>query len=44
MPLNALAHLPSGGKVELLFILFHGRGQDAAHMAPLAQRLAAEYP
>lgn len=44
MPLNALAHLPSGGKVELLFILFHGRGQDASHMAPLAQRLAAEYP
>jgi phospholipase/carboxylesterase len=44
MSLNALAHLPSGGKVELLFILFHGVGQEASHMTPLAQRLVAEYP
>lgn len=44
MPLNALAHLPEGGRIDLLFILFHGVGQEASHMAPLAQRLAGEYP
>lgn len=44
MPVNALAHLPENGQVDLLFILFHGLGQDASHMAPMAQRLAGEYP
>lgn len=44
MPATALAHLPATGPTELLFLLFHGVGQDAAAMAPLAQRLVAEYP
>ncbi|HEX3138546.1 MAG TPA: esterase [Rhizobacter sp.] len=44
MPATALAHLPATGPVELLFLLFHGVGQEAAAMTPLAQRLAAEYP
>lgn len=44
MPVHALAHLPRSGPTELLFLLFHGVGQDASGMAPLAQRLADEYP
>ena len=39
-----LAHLPASGRAELLFLLFHGFGATAAAMAPLAARLAAEYP
>ncbi|MEO8154539.1 MAG: esterase [Rhizobacter sp.] len=44
MPATALAHLPPSGTTELLFLLFHGVGAEASHMAPLAQRLVAEYP
>lgn len=44
MTASALAHLPPSGPTELLFLLFHGVGQDASAMTPLAQRLAAEYP
>jgi phospholipase/carboxylesterase len=44
MSATALAHLPQSGPTELLFLLFHGVGQDASAMTPLAQRLAAEYP
>lgn len=44
MPATALAHLPPRGPTELLFLLFHGVGADAADMTPLAQRLGAEYP
>ncbi|MBX3622928.1 MAG: esterase [Rhizobacter sp.] len=44
MPVHALAHLPASGPTELLFLLFHGVGQDSSGMAPLAQRLADEYP
>jgi phospholipase/carboxylesterase len=44
MPATALAHLPASGPTELLFLLFHGVGTDAASMVPLAQRLVAEYP
>jgi len=44
MKLSALAHLPAEGAPELLFLLFHGLGRDAAQMAPLAQRLAGEFP
>ena len=44
MPVTALAHLPASGPTELLFLLFHGVGSDASSMAPLAQRLVAEYP
>jgi phospholipase/carboxylesterase len=44
MDTTALARLPASGPVELLFLLFHGVGASAEHMAPLAERLAAEYP
>ena len=44
MPATALAHIPADGPPELLFLLFHGVGANASHMAPLAQRLVAEYP
>ncbi|MBL0728757.1 esterase [Piscinibacter sp. HJYY11] len=44
MTASALAHLPPSGPTELLFLLFHGVGEDASKMTPLAQRLAAEYP
>jgi phospholipase/carboxylesterase len=37
-------HLPASGAPELLFLLFHGVGASALHMAPLAAALAAEYP
>jgi phospholipase/carboxylesterase len=45
-PMNTLTttHLPRSGAVELLFALHHGVGASALHMAPLAARLAAEYP
>ncbi len=36
--------LPRSGPTELLFTLFHGVGANALHMAPLAARLAAEFP
>jgi len=36
--------LPTSGTPQLLFVLLHGIGQTGHHMAPLAQRLAAEYP
>ncbi len=44
MDTSALAHLPKQGPPELLFLLFHGVGATAEHMAPLARRLAQEYP
>lgn len=42
--LNTLAKLPAEGAPTLLFLLFHGQGQDEAAMQPLAMALAAEYP
>jgi phospholipase/carboxylesterase len=44
MTTNALVRLPAQGAPDLLFLLLHGVGASAAHMAPLAQALAAEYP
>jgi phospholipase/carboxylesterase len=44
MPATALAHLPTTGPTELLFLLLHGVGQDASYMTLLAQRLVADYP
>ena len=44
MPTNALVRRPAAGAPELLFLLFHGVGANAAHMAGLATRLAVEYP
>ena len=44
MNTNVLARLPEHGAPDLLYLLFHGVGSSAAHMAPLAQRLALEYP
>lgn len=41
---TALAHLPETGAPDLLYLLFHGVGATPEDMAPLAQRLAAEYP
>ena len=41
---NVLARLPESGNPDLLFLLFHGVGANAEHMAVLAQRLAQEYP
>lgn len=41
---RAIVALPASGKVELLFLLFHGVGGEAANMAPLAQALRAQYP
>mgnify|MGYP001226968925 FL=1 len=41
---TVLARLPDSGEPELLFLLFHGVGATAEHMAVLAQRLAQEYP
>ena len=43
-PIVTTSHLPSSGEVALLFPLFHGVGANASHMAPLAERLAAEFP
>lgn len=39
-----LLHLPAEGDPNLLFVLLHGVGARAADLAPLARRLAAEYP
>ena len=44
MDTSALAHLPEHGAPDLLFLLFHGVGSQAEHMAPLARRLVHEYP
>jgi phospholipase/carboxylesterase len=44
MNTTALARLPDQGAPDLLFLLHHGVGASAQHMASLAQRLAAEYP
>src|SRR5882762_6455278 len=44
MNTSALAYLPEQGAPELLYLLFHGAGATAEHMAPLARRLAQEYP
>ena len=44
MTTSVLARLPDTGAPDLLFLLLHGVGASAAHMAPLAQALAAEYP
>ena len=44
MTTTALAHLPKEGPPDLLYLLFHGVGATADSMAPLAQRLALEYP
>jgi phospholipase/carboxylesterase len=44
MNTTVLARLPEHGAPDLLYLLFHGVGSSAAHMAPLAQRLALEYP
>lgn len=41
---TVLARLPENGPTELLFLLFHGVGANADGMAPLAMRLAQEYP
>ena len=44
MSTTALAHLPKEGPPDLLYLLFHGVGATAENMAPLALRLAREYP
>jgi phospholipase/carboxylesterase len=44
MNTSVLARLPDNGAPDLLFLLLHGVGASAAHMAPLAQALATEYP
>ncbi len=44
MTTNVLARLPEHGEPDLLFLLFHGVGANAEHMAVLATRLAQEYP
>jgi phospholipase/carboxylesterase len=41
---TALARLPDHGAPDLLYLLFHGAGATAEQMAPLARRLALEYP
>ena len=41
---NTLVHLPEHGPPKLLYLLLHGVGATAEHMAPLAQRLAHAYP
>ncbi|MDI4634859.1 esterase [Pelomonas sp. V22] len=41
---QALALLPAEGKPDLLFLLLHGAGADAAQMRPLAQALHTQYP
>ncbi|GAP35436.1 esterase [Piscinibacter sakaiensis] len=42
--LTALVHRPAEGPPALLFLLFHGHGQDEEAMQPLLRALAAEYP
>lgn len=44
MTTNVLARLPENGEPDLLFLLFHGVGANAEHLAQLATRLAQEYP
>jgi len=44
METTTLARLPEQGAPDLLFLLFHGVGANAQNLAPLAQRLAREYP
>jgi phospholipase/carboxylesterase len=44
MSTTPLVRLPATGSPELMYLLFHGVGATAAHMAPLAEVLAAEYP
>lgn len=44
MPNSALAHLPANGTPELLFVLMHGVGASAEHVAVLARALITEYP
>lgn len=44
MTTTFLQRLPAQGAPNLLFIVSHGVGSSAAHMAPLAERLAREYP
>jgi phospholipase/carboxylesterase len=44
MSSTALARLPDHGAPDLLYLLFHGAGATAEQMAPLARRLAMEYP
>jgi phospholipase/carboxylesterase len=44
MNTTVLARLPDQGAPDLLYLLLHGVGASAGHMAPLAQRLALEYP
>lgn len=39
-----LLHLPAEGDPTLLFVLLHGVGARASDLAPLARRLAGEYP
>ncbi|MCV2360666.1 esterase [Paucibacter sp. TC2R-5] len=41
---RAVAMLPDKGVPDLLFLLLHGAGADAAQMRPLAQALRAQYP
>ncbi len=41
---RAVAMLPDKGQPELLFLLLHGAGTDAAQMRPLAQALRVQYP
>jgi phospholipase/carboxylesterase len=41
---RAIVSLPSGGTAQLLFLLLHGDGGQAAAMLPLAQALRLQYP
>jgi len=41
---RAIVSLPASGPTQLLFLLFHGVGSQAAHMAPLAAALREQYP
>ena len=43
MSTTALARLPEQGPPDLLYLLFHGVGSTAEHMAPLAQRLSTDF-
>jgi len=41
---RAIVSLPASGPTQLLFLLFHGVGSQATHMAPLAAALREQYP
>jgi phospholipase/carboxylesterase len=41
---HAVVDLPAQGKPQLLFLLCHGVGGDAAQMAPVATALREQYP